>query len=132
MHCLECCLELWHRGDIDSLVKEDKCIQDHLQSTIHSRPKSTSVARKFEQLMKLGKVTVALKLLSTDAKGVLPLNLKTPCGQDDVDAVWKSVRDILAENILQVGLRSLIPFLNLKVLMLLVMIPFCLNSLMMI
>ena len=66
--------ELWHCGDIDSLVKEGKCIQDHLQSIIHSGPNSISVARKFDQLMKLGKVTAALKLLSTDAKGILPLN----------------------------------------------------------
>ena len=37
VHCLlESHLELWHSGDIDTLVKEGKCIQDHLQSTIHS------------------------------------------------------------------------------------------------
>ena len=62
VHCLECRLELWHCGDIDALVKEGKCIQDHLQSTIHSGPWSNNVARKFDQLMKLGKVTAALKL----------------------------------------------------------------------
>ena len=94
MHCLEYRLELWHHGDIDSLVKEGKCIQDHLLSTIHSGPKSTSVARKFDQLMKLCKVTAALQLLSTDAKGILPLNSKIPCGQDgEVDTVRKSVRE---------------------------------------
>ena len=48
--------------------------------------------------MTLGKVTAALKLLSTDAKGILPLNLKIPCGQyGDGYAVRKSVRDNLAE-----------------------------------
>ena len=51
---------LIHHGDIDFLVKEGKCIQDHLQSTIDSGLKSTGVARKFDQLMKLGKVTAAL------------------------------------------------------------------------
>ena len=45
----------------------------------------------------LSKVTAALKLLSTDAKGVLPLNSKIPCGQNGVDAVRKSVREILVE-----------------------------------
>ena len=25
VHGLECCLELWHHGDIDALVKEGKC-----------------------------------------------------------------------------------------------------------
>ena len=114
-------------------MKEGKCIQDHLQSTIHSGLKFTSAARKFKQLMKLGKVTAALKLLSTDAKGILPLNSKILCSQDgEVDAVWKLVRDILAKNILQVGLQSLIPFLNLIVLMLLVIIPSFMNSLLVI
>ena len=75
-------LEMWHHGDIDALVKEGKYNQDHLQSTIHSGPKSNNVARKFDQLMTTGKVTVALKLLSTDARGILPLNLKIPCGQE--------------------------------------------------
>ena len=98
MHCLEHRLELSHHGDIDSLMKEGKCIQDHLRSTFNSGLKSTNVARKFDQLMTLGKITAALKLFSTDAKGILPLNSKIPCGQDgDCDAAWKSVRDILAE-----------------------------------
>ena len=48
--------------------------------------------------MTLGKVTAAFKLLSVDAKGILPLNSIIPCRQDgDGDAAWKSVRDILAE-----------------------------------
>ena len=98
MHCLEHCLELWHRSDIDALVKEGKCIQYHLQSTIYSGPQSNNVARKFDQLVTLGNATAAFKLLSADAKGILPLNSKIPCGQDgDGDAAWKSVRDILAE-----------------------------------
>ena len=98
MHCLECHLESWHHGDIDALVKEGKCILDHLQSTIHSGPKSNNVYRKFDQLMTLGKVSAPLTLLSTDAKGILPLNSKVPCEQDgDGNAVRKSVRDILAE-----------------------------------
>ena len=91
-------LELWHHSDIDALVKEDKCIQDHLQSTIHSGPKSNNVTRKFDQLMTIGKVTAVIKLLSTDGSGILPLNSKIPCGQDgDGDTAWKSVRDTLTE-----------------------------------
>ena len=76
MHGLKCRLELWHCGDINALVKEGKCIQNHLQSTIHSGPKTNNVAWKFDQLMTLGKVTIALKLLSTDAKGIVTLNSK--------------------------------------------------------
>ena len=47
MHYVEHHLDLWHHGDIDALVKGDKCIQDHLQSTIHLELKS-KVARKFD------------------------------------------------------------------------------------
>ena len=133
MHCLERRFELWHDGDIDALVKEGKCIQDHLQSTIHSGWKSNNVTRKFDQLITLSKVIAAPKLLSTDVKGIFPIILRIPCGQGgDGDAVRKSVRIFWLRNILQVGLRSLIPFLNLIVLMLLVMIRFCLNGLLLI
>ena len=53
----------------------------------YSGPRSNNVARKFDQLMTLGKVTATLKLLSTDAKVILPHNSKIPCGQDgDGDA----------------------------------------------
>ena len=98
MHCLEHHLELWHCSDIDALVKEGKYTQDHLQSTIHSEPKLNNVARKFDQLITLSKVTTALKLFSTVVKGILPLILKISCVQDgDGDAVRKSVRNILAE-----------------------------------
>ena len=51
VHCLESHLELWLSSDIDTLVKEGKCIQDHLQSTIHSGRWSNNVVRKFDQLM---------------------------------------------------------------------------------
>ena len=80
-------------------MKEGKCIHDHLRSTIKSVSKSNNVARKFGQLISLSKITAALKLISTDAKGILPLNSKIPCGQNgNGDTVWKSViRNILAE-----------------------------------
>ena len=69
-----------------------------MQSTTHSGLKSTNVARKFDQLMKMDKVTAALEFLLTDAKGILPFNSIILCGQDgNGDAVQKSVRDILAK-----------------------------------
>ena len=41
--------------------------------------------------MTLGTVTAALKFLSTDTKGILPLNSKIPYGQyGDDAAAWKS------------------------------------------
>ena len=60
--------------------------------------KSPSVVKKIDQLMSLGRVAAALKFLSEDAKGILPLHSKIPCGPDgNGDTVWKSVKDILAE-----------------------------------
>ena len=50
--------------------------------------------------MPLGTVIAALKFLSTDAKGILPLNSKIPCGQyGDDAAAWKSgcVPDVAVE-----------------------------------
>ena len=76
VHCLEHRLDLWYRGDITALVKEGKCIQDHLHSTTQKGPKSNNVARNFDQLMSSGRVTAALKFLSTDARGILPLHSK--------------------------------------------------------
>ena len=49
VHCLELCLDLWYHGDIEALVKEDRCIQDHMQSTIHLGLKS-NVAKNFTSL----------------------------------------------------------------------------------
>ena len=82
-------------------MKEGRCIQNCQQSTIHSGPKSNNITRKFDQLICYW-VTLLLPLnfefLSTDAKGIMPLNSKIPCGQDgDSDTVWKSVRDVLVE-----------------------------------
>ena len=82
-------------------MKEGRCIQNCQQSTIYSWPKSNNITRKFDQLICYW-VTLLLPLnfefLSTDAKGIMPLNSKIPCGQDgDSDTVWKSVRGVLVE-----------------------------------
>ena len=81
--CLGRCLVLWHNGDISALLKEGKCIQDHLQSTIQSGSKPKNIAQIFDCLMSSGKVSAALKLLSEDTKGgVLSLDSQIPCRVD--------------------------------------------------
>ena len=52
MHCLERYLELWqwHHGDITALVKEGKCIQDHLHSAIKIGPKLIMLLENFTSL----------------------------------------------------------------------------------
>ena len=71
------------------------------------RDKVLNVSRNFDQLMSLGKITATLKFLSTDAKGILPLDYIIPCGQAHKR---KSVWDILLRNILQARQQPLILF----------------------
>ena len=65
---------------------------------------------------------------------ILPLYSKIPCGQDGYgDTAWKSVRDILAEKH-PPGQAAVSDFVleSIIMLMLLVMLLFCLNSLLVI
>ena len=96
--CLECRLVLWHAGDFSVLVKVGKCIQDHLQSFIHKSGRRI-VAHAFDCLMSMGKVFVAIKLLSVDAKdGVLSLESQISCGLDKAGCpASESVKDILVD-----------------------------------
>ena len=94
--CLERRLALWRCGDIAALLREGKCVQTHLQNTIRSESRPRNVARIFDRLMSVGKVSAALKLLSEDVKGgVLSLDSRIPCGHGDT--LSRSVKDILVE-----------------------------------
>ena len=96
--CLECRLALWHAGDFSALIKEGKCIQDHLQSAIHKTGHS-NVARDFDRLMSMGKISAAVKLFSADARGgVLSLDSQIPCSLDEAGCpLTQSVNDILTD-----------------------------------
>ena len=91
-------LALWHAGDFSALIKEGKCIQDHLQSAIHKTGHS-NVARDFDRLMSMGKISAAVELLSADARGgVLSLDSQIPCGLDEAGyPLTQSVKDILID-----------------------------------
>ena len=93
--CLERHLTLWHAGDFTALVKEGKYIQDHLQSTIHELG-YRNVARRFDHLMSMDKVSAAL---SADAGGgTLSLDSQIPCGLDSVSCPsTQPVKDILID-----------------------------------
>jgi len=76
---LEHHLALWHADDFSALEN----VFGHLQSAIH-RTGHSSVARTFDRLMSMGKVSVAVKLLSANAKGgVLSLDYQISCGVDN-------------------------------------------------
>ena len=70
-------LSLWSRDDINSLVSEGRTLQSLFSKSKRSKSTSdsSSVARRFSQLMMSGKVKAALRLLSSDCDGkVLPFN----------------------------------------------------------
>ena len=91
----ECRLVFWHNSDIPALLKEGKCIQDHLQSSIQL---ILNLNTLFEFLIS-HQISAVLKLLTEDTKGsILSLDSQIPCGLDrSGGTLLKSVWDILAE-----------------------------------
>ena len=57
------------------------------------------MARDFDRLMSMGKISAAVKLLSADARGgVLSLDSQIPCGLDEAGCpLTQSVKDILID-----------------------------------
>ena len=89
--CLERRLKHWEAGQFMDLFNEAESIQARLvrTSSILSQ-NSKPISRKFAELMMVGKVKTAVRMLTRDNQsvGTLPLN-------KDIDG--KSVRDILRE-----------------------------------
>ena len=91
---LQRCLDLWHSGDVDALLKEGQCIQKRLGPN-HSSPNKPTLAQNFAMKMKQGNVQGALKSLSmSSVGGVLNLDDEIPTGTNNVKC---TVRDILAD-----------------------------------
>ena len=92
-------LALWKQGDIASLLQEGKCIQDRLLASNSAESKSRNVARHFDHLMSMGKVSAAVKLLLQSTKGdVLSLDSQVPCDVSSCGiSIFKSVQDILSD-----------------------------------
>ena len=92
-------LELWNQGSFDALIKEGRCIQDHLKRGLSSRNEPKDPSRLFDHLMSEGKVSMALRLLSEKSKGgVLSLDSSIPSGFDSSGKqLFRTVREILME-----------------------------------
>lgn len=93
-------LSLWTDGDVDGLLVEGRCIQQHLSFPNQSgATQENGKGRKFNNLMSLGKVNEALRLISKQHPGkLLSLDQSIPCGQDENGVpICKSTRDILIE-----------------------------------
>ena len=86
--CLTRRLKTWLEGDIESLLNEGRTIQSHLHRGKKHRSQE-DVTRTFTKLMFLGRVSSAMRVLTSASSGsVLDL---------DTDVSGKSVRDILKE-----------------------------------
>ena len=89
----------WKRGDLESLLKEYRSIQEHLNSTIHHSADSFGkFACRFAKLMMEGKLRAATRLIEENADD-FPLSLNTSV---TVSGVTSTVWDILWRNILLV------------------------------
>ena len=92
-------LNLWSKGSFDALLKERRCIQDYLRHSLPSRRKPDDKSRLSDHLMSEGKVSMALRLLSTDYKcEVLSLDSMIPSGKGSSgEPILHTARDFLSE-----------------------------------
>ena len=84
-------LDLWHKGDIQSLISKGKCIQNHLHGSERQTDNDT-IARTFRDIMLQGKVTSALNYLSSKTNGgVLHLDHLVPeTTSNDGTKMWSA------------------------------------------
>ena len=91
--CLERRLKIWKDGDLVSLVKEGRTIQQKLPNYLRENTENQNrIARRFSRLMFEGKTHAALDLLTNSSKGSV-LHLDQPANPNDPDS--KSVREVL-------------------------------------
>ena len=70
-------LKLWNEGNIEEVIQEARTIQNRFRNSTNSRRTYEDSARSFAKLMREGKVSEVLKMLSKDYDyGVLQLNKK--------------------------------------------------------
>ena len=70
-------LVLWRTSDLLSLLKETETIQKRLKDKTHSLD-IEAISKRFSALMKRGKTSAAIKLLTANMEGgILPLNEET-------------------------------------------------------
>ena len=91
-------LDLWHKGEILSLICEGKCIQNHLHRSTRQTD-DEAISRTFRDIMLQGKVTSALNYLSSKTNGgVLHLDDLVPETTSNGQTKMQSARDILETN----------------------------------
>ena len=83
--CLECCFNVWSRGDINSLILEGRCLQKPLPRAASSKKQDESLAQTFMNFMFKGKVSAAIDLLAQKGKGGV-LHVSNPSNPDDPES----------------------------------------------
>ena len=87
---------MWHKGEIESLISEGKCIQNHLQRRIPPTDDDEIIARRFRDIMLRGKVRSALNYISQGKQVLVCFNWITSyLKQVTLAKLMQSTRDIL-------------------------------------
>ena len=87
-------MDIWKAGNLEKILLEGKCIQEHLPKPSKRRDKS-KLAKSFQRLVSRGKIKKALRLLSNSSSGVLGLDDMVP---DQADGSPQRItREVLIE-----------------------------------
>ena len=103
--CLERCLKLWRAGDLASLIKEGRTLQQRLPKSFNMQH-DEHLARLFSNLMFKGKTHAALDLLANNGKGGV-LHLDDPSNPSDTSL--PSVRKFFRVSSHRINLQLQIP-----------------------
>ena len=86
--CLERRLNVWKKGDFESLVEEGRILQNRLRNNNEKKKNDENVARSFTNLMFQGKINAALQLLEDKCKGgILKTTDRVAGGENDTQSV---------------------------------------------
>ena len=90
-------LDLCHKGDIQILLDEGRCIQKHL-CKLSRQPDNAAIARTFSHQMMQGRVQNALRYLSRNTSGdVISLDDLVPVASSNGETELHSTRNIPQE-----------------------------------
>ncbi len=87
-------MDIWKAGNLEEILLEGRCIQEHLPKPSKRRDKS-KLAKSFQRLVTRGKINKALRLLSNSSSGVLGLDDMVPDQADG--SPQRTTREVLIE-----------------------------------
>ena len=87
-------MDIWKAGNLEEILLEGRCIQEHLPKPSKRRDKS-KLAKLFQNIVSRGKINKALRLLSNSSSGILGLDDMIPDQADG--SLQRTTREILIE-----------------------------------